>query len=158
MRDWSHHRIAILDDNPDYTELEAALITQRFPGAEICVWHEPRVEPGFDVYLLDNRFGQEERALALATQIRAAQPDSLIIVWSAYVTKDLLKKLSPVGINAVAEKGSRGDIEAALDVIERFFTRGKGLRSLGETIRSIRDLLAHWNSRIQQEERVASAL
>jgi CheY-like chemotaxis protein len=150
-------RIAVLDDSPVSTKLQQKLIRDRFPNAEITVCHEPRLLLGNDVYLIDNQFGSSECAVDLATRIRANEPDSLIIVWSATVTKQLLKRLAPVGINAVAEKESREDIEAALQVIERFVRRGPRHHSFGDTIRSIRDLLAQWNTRLATEEKAASA-
>ena len=74
---------------------------RRFPSARVTVTNEPRVLPGYDVYLIDNRFGQRELALDLCAQTRQVAPEALIIVWSAHVTKELLKELSRVGINAV---------------------------------------------------------
>lgn len=150
-------KIAILDDCLVSTKLQERLISTRFPGAEITVCHEPRLLPGQDVYLLDNQFGTEEHALELARRIRAVEPESLIIVWSATITKDLLKRLSTVGINAVAEKGNQGDIEAALGVMASFFRRPRRSHTFGETIRSIRDLLSEWNSHLDSEEKQATA-
>ena len=150
-------RIAILDDSPVSTKLQEKLIRDRFPKAEITVCHEPRLILSHDVYMIDNQFGSKECAVDLATRIRAGEPGSLIIVWSATVTKRLLKKLSPVGINAVAEKSSPEDMDAALQVIERFVRRGRQQHSFSDTIRSIRDLLAQWNTRLQSEEKAASA-
>jgi hypothetical protein len=150
-------RIAVLDDSPVSTKLQEKLIRDRFPNAEVTICHEPRLTLGNDVYLIDNQFGSTECAVDLATRIRAIEPDSLIIVWSATITKQLLKRLSPVGINAVAEKGSREDIDAALEVIEAFVRRGRPQHSFGDTIRSIRDLLAQWNARLQTEEKAAGA-
>lgn len=150
-------RIAILDDSPVSTMLEERAIGERFPAAEITVCHEPSLVLGQDVYLVDNQFGDAECAVDLAGKIRAKEPDSLIIVWSATVTKKLLKRLSPVGINAVAEKGNQEDVEAALQVIERFVRRDREGRSFGDTIRSIRDLLAQWNARLAVEEKTATA-
>ncbi len=150
-------RVAILDDSPVSTRVQMKLVANRFPDAKITVSHEPEPILGQDVYLLDNRFGDSDHAVDLATRIREAEPDALIIVWSATVTKGLLKRLSPVGINAVAEKGSQEDIEAALDVIDHFRRRGRRPQSFGATIRSIRDLLAQWNARLATEERSAVA-
>ncbi|HZR80876.1 MAG TPA: hypothetical protein VFD92_07245 [Candidatus Binatia bacterium] len=150
-------RVAVLDDNPVSTKLGEKVLRRRFPNAEITVSHEPHVVPGQDVYLLDNQFGSSECAVALATEIRRTDPDCLIILWSATVTKALLKRLSPVGINAVAEKGSVEDAEAALQVIERFVRHHRHRASFGDTIRSIRDLLEAWNARLQSEESAATA-
>jgi hypothetical protein len=150
-------RIAILDDSPVSTKLQEKVVRRRFPRAEITVGHEPRALLGQDVYLIDNQFGASECALELATEIRKTDAGALIIVWSATVTKKLLKQLSPVGINAVAEKGNAEDIEAALEVIERFVRRGRAQGSFGDTIRSIRDLLAQWNARLASEEKAATA-
>lgn len=150
-------RIAILDDSPVSTKLQEKLVNKRFPRAEVSVSHEPRALVGHDVYLIDNQFGARECALDLATEIRKTDPGALIIVWSATVTKKLLKQLSPVGINAVAEKGNAEDIDAALEVIEQFVRRGRTQASFGDTIRSIRDLLAQWNTRLASEEKAATA-
>ena len=150
-------RIAILDDSPVSTKLQEKVVHKRFPRAEITVSHQPHAALGQDVYLIDNQFGASECALDLATEIRKTDPGALIIVWSATVTKKLLKQLSPVGINAVAEKGNAEDIDAALEVIERFVRRGRPQGSFGDTIRSIRDLLAQWNARLASEEKAATA-
>lgn len=150
-------RIAILDDSPVSTKLQEKLIRKRFPRAEISVCHEPRPLVGQDVYLIDNQFGASDCAVELATEIRKTDPKALIIVWSATVTKELLKQLSPVGINAVAEKGNLEDVDAALEVTERFVRRGRSQASFGDTIRSIRDLLSQWNERLQSEEKAATA-
>jgi hypothetical protein len=147
-------RIAILDDNVAFTKLEELLIKRRFPTAAVTVFHEPQILDGFDVYLIDNRFGLRDLAIDLCASIRARNPEALIVVWSAYVTKDLLKRLSTVGINAVAEKGNQADVDAALDVIGTFAQRGRSSRSFGATIRSIRDLLVQWNVRLTSEERL----
>ena len=146
-------RIAILDDSTVSTRLQEKMIGIRFPSATITIVHEPKPILGQDVYLIDNQFGDAECAVDLARTIREKEPDSLIIVWSATVTKRLLKRLSSVGINAVAEKDSPEDIEAALTVIEQFVRSDRGHSSFGETIRSIRDLLAQWNTRLENEER-----
>lgn len=146
-------RIAILDDSQVSTLLQEKLVGIRFPAATITVLHEPKPVLAQDVYLIDNQFGDKECAVDLAKAIREKQPDSLIIVWSATVTKRLLKRLSSVGINAVAEKDSHEDVEAALQVIEKFVTRDRIHSSFGETIRSIRDLLSQWNTRLEREER-----
>ncbi len=150
-------RVAILDDDPKFTDIQRDIVTRRFPGADVTVGHEARPILGHDVYLLDNRFDGTERALDLATHIRSAEPDSLVIVWSGCVTKDLLKRLAPVGINAVAEKGNREDLEAAMQVIDHYVRRDKPARSFGQTIRCIRELLALWNERLAAEERKARA-
>lgn len=150
-------RIAILDDSPVATRLEEKLISVRFPNAEITVCYEPHPVLGQDVYLIDNQFGAAECAVELAGQIREHEPDALIIVWSATVTKKLLKKLSRVRINAVAEKGNDDDVKAALQVIENFVRSERHGHSFGETIRSIRDLLAQWNARLAVEEKAALA-
>lgn len=146
-------RIAILDDNVAFTKLQELLIKRRFPSASVAVFHEPQVLDGYDVYLIDNRFGLRDLAIDLCATIRDRNPEALIVVWSAYVTKDLLKRLSTVGINAVAEKGNQADVDAALDVIGSFVRRGRTTRSFGATIRSIRELLVQWNTRLTDEER-----
>lgn len=150
-------RLAILDDDPEFTDIQRNIVTRRFPAAQVTVGHEPRPIPAQDVYLVDNRFDGTERAISLAKQIRVAEPQSLVIVWSGCVTKELLKKLAPVGINAVAEKGNRDDLEAAMQVIDHYVRREKSTRSFGGTIRCIRDLLALWNERLALEERQAPA-
>ena len=146
-------RIAILDDNVAFTKLQELLIKRRFPAATVACFHEPQAVDGYDVYLIDNRFGLRDLAIDLCAEIRRRNPDALIVVWSAYVTKDLLKRLSTVGINAVAEKGNQADVDAALEVIGSFARRGRSTRSFGATIRSIRDLLVQWNTRLSDEER-----
>jgi hypothetical protein len=149
-------RVAILDDNAVLAQLQELLILRRFPNARVTVSNEPKVLPGYDVYLIDNRFGQRELALDLCAQTRGVAPEALIIVWSAHVTKELLKELSRVGINAVAEKGNQADLEAALAVMQSFADRGRKTGSFGATIRSIRDLLAQWNTRLTDDEKEAS--
>lgn len=146
-------RIAILDDSVAFTKLQELLIKSRFPAATVACFHEPQPIDGYDVYLIDNRFGQRDLAIDLCAEIRRRNPDALIVVWSAYVTKELLKRLSMVGINAVAEKGNQADVDAALEVIGGFARRGRNTRSFGETIRSIRDLLVQWNNRLSDEEK-----
>ena len=147
-------KIAILDDDPAFTQLQELLIGRKFPGAMVDVFHRPTSAGGYDIYLIDNRFGQKDLALHLCEEIRTSNPASLIIVWSAHVTKDLLKRLSPLGINAVAEKGDQADVDAAFQVMESFVGRGAATpQGFSDTIRSIRDLLAHWNNRLDTEEK-----
>jgi hypothetical protein len=150
-------KIAILDDCPVSTKLQQRLISTRFPGGEITVCHEPRLLPGQDVYLIDNQFGTEEHALELARRTRAVEPDALIIVWSATITKELLKRLARIGINAVAEKGNPADTAAALDVMAKFFRRPRRHHTFGETIHSIHELLVEWNAHLEHEEKQATA-
>ena len=145
-------RVAIIDDDEHFVALERALVEKNFPDAEITVVSEPVVPPDHNVYLLDNIFGDTECAPEMVAHIRQANPNALIVLWSASLSLPLLKTLTRYGIDAVADKSDLNDLKAVLNVIREFSNRADERPTFFGTIRTIRDLLMHWNRRLEQAE------
>lgn len=114
---------------------------------------EPEALSGFDLYVLDNDFDGVNRAAELATKIRARQPNSLIVAFSACLDAASLKHLINAGCNGAFEKGSREELVRMLQfVVEHLHdsdAHSTGRRSPLEMVRAITALIRQWNRRLE---------
>ena len=148
-------RALILDDDPDSVELMTYALRQVLPDVAVQTRATPEPLDGFDLYVLDNDFDGEYRAGQLATEIRARQPNSLIVAFSACLDAPSLKHLINAGCNGAFEKGSREELDRMLRfVVERLLESDQESSSIGRqsflaTVRAIAALIRLWNRRLE---------
>lgn len=146
----------VIDDDIWSLRLLRGMLQQCFPGLRVETRREPDTSGNFDIYFIDNLIAGVERAPELAREIRARQPDALIIAFSATLDEATLKGLLLAGCNGACDKTIRDDLPMTMQVTQRYIENllsapasgGRGLRSV---LRSIRGLLREWNTRLERE-------
>ena len=148
-------RALIVDDDPfamDHLEL---LIGNSFPEVEIEKRTAPDASGAFDFYFLDNDFGGQRRAGAMARQVRGSNPEAKIFAYSGALDVDSLKRLINSGCDGVCEKGQPDtwkpifhDMRQTLAHAEERHARETGaFGGVRNAARSIHGLLSDWNER-----------
>jgi hypothetical protein len=149
----------ILDDNIWSLRLMKGMLQECFPDLRIEARDEPDISGGFDIYYIDNLFGDEPMAGRLAARIRAEHPEALVIAFSAALDRVSLKALIAAGCNGVCDKTDHEDLPTTMILTQRYIEelqakrqrRGKG--GFFGALRSIQALLREWNDRLEQEAR-----
>jgi len=118
--EWGVVGTLIVDDEEDIRLLVRAIIRRANEGLEVVgeaasgeeavsVWREARP----DVVLLDVRMPGIS-GLEAAEQILAEQPDQNIILFSAFLDADTVRRATEVGVRACLDKGEVHRIPEAL--------------------------------------------
>lgn len=150
----------VLDDDIWCLRLMTGMLQQCFPDLDVVARTEPDISGRFDVYFIDNLFGGELLAGRLAGEIRAKNPDSLVIAFSGALDRETLKALIAAGCNGVCDKTIAEDLPTTMTLTQRYLeelsTGGDRAESgfIG-ALRSIQNLLREWNARLEQESRIA---
>ena len=97
----------IVDDDTIVTTVIQAHLQKHFPHATIKAVNAPIIEPGHDVYFIDNDFGGLHLATSLIMQIREIEPQALVLALSTTLSLHSLRKLVNQGCNAVYQTVSR---------------------------------------------------
>ena len=84
-------KVLLMDDDIWFCRAFQARFKAAFPDVPIDTTQEPKAEPGYAVYFVDNDFGGRSLAGELARQIRALDLDVLIIAISANLDALTLK-------------------------------------------------------------------
>lgn len=151
-------KLIILDDDVHFSGLLALRIRQRFPEVAVSSFDKSEVMPGYDIYILDNDFGGEKQGARLAEEVRARSPESLVIMLSATLEMDLLKRLVNCHAAGVFDKSDAGDLERMMQLMEQYLLATPAAaadvsRSGEGAVASITKLIAEWNRRLSFEER-----
>lgn len=147
-------RALILDDDEWALRLIRYVLEESLPGVQVETRETPEAENGFDIYVVDNDFGGASRATEVVGKIRAQEPESLVVAFSATLDRATLKSLLNAGCDAAFEKGRPNDLEELSRVARSHaekVSRG-GPRGVIASIRAIRDLIHEWNVRLDREE------
>lgn len=149
----------VIDDDVWSLRLVKGMLTQCFPGLEVQARQKPNWKGNFDVFFIDNDFGGVEMAPELTRQIRAHNPEALIIAFSSRLDAGCLKELINAGCDGACDKSIPDDLSRAMEVTRRFLENvSSGPASavtrpgLKGAIESIRGLLREWNTRLEREE------
>lgn len=155
-------KLIILDDDPHYSGMLALRLRMRFPELMISSSERTQVPAGYDIYVLDNDFAGDKCGAALAEQVAAVAPDSLVVVLSGTLEFDLLKRLVNCHAAGVFDKSKETELDAMIALMERFLLEApapeeaRQQSSFGATMGGIRDLIGEWNRRLAYEnERVS---
>ena len=144
----------ILDDDPDACAFLKWYLGKAFPELRIATSLQDVPTEGFDIYLIDNDFNGQPRAVDLVRRIREHDPYAMVSVFSAAIRPIDLKQLIAVGCDLACEKGSCQDL-AALQRTIRSYMQSAFASSLAPNrgvrgaIDSIRALLDSWNTKLE---------
>lgn len=116
-----HVRVLIADDNPDIRLLTKALLdadgrcvvvgeAEDGHGA-VSAFHETKP----DVCILDQQM-PGQTGLTAAREIRAVDPRARVVLFSAFLTADLVDSASELGIRCVRKDHFDGLVDAVIDV------------------------------------------
>ena len=147
----------VLDDNIWSLRLMKGMLHECFPDLRVVARDEPDISGEFDIYFIDNLFGDDPMAGMLAAQIRAEKPDALIIAFSAALDNASLKALIAAGCNGVCDKTDHSDLPTTMTLTQRYIEElhakrcRRGDRGFFGALRSIQDLLREWNERLEHE-------
>ena len=151
-------RIAIIDDDPFLVAHLQQAIAERLSGVEVVGVEDPVAPAGFDAYVVDREFGGDSLGHDVIGRIRALEPRSLILAYSAYLDRDFLRTLLREGCEGAFDKGSLEELDAMISIIGDFLSqdaRDTGdPRGLGGTVRAISGLVREWNLRLAERGRV----
>ncbi|OWK34162.1 response regulator transcription factor [Fimbriiglobus ruber] len=147
-------RALLVDDDEWFRKAFRARLRATFPNIELTDRAEPDVSGQYEIYFLDNQFGDVPLAAELVQSIRRAYPKALVIALSGRLDAPTLKRLINEGCNGACEKGDPDELARTFDVVRAYLatadatagTRQTG--GLGGTIRLITDLLREWNNRL----------
>lgn len=153
-----------MDDDVWFTRVFQARFHAAFPDVELTTTTEPKVEPGFAVYFVDNDFNGRCLAGELAGQIRALDLDALIIAISANLDAVTLKTLINLGCNGAFDKSSPNSLQEVFAVVQKYFEARAQVEmekskrpSFVSTISSIASLLTEWNRRFDSQAKLSQA-
>jgi DNA-binding NarL/FixJ family response regulator len=149
-------RTLVIDDDILVARMVGLRLASKFPGMRVDATTDPKILSNYDIYLIDNDFNGVPLGTALARRIRNEHPDSLVIALSSTLDAEILKDLLNAGCHGACDKGSDEDFETLIALIRRFLdTRRAGDESgrgfLG-VLRSMTELLRHWNRRLDRLE------
>ncbi len=149
-----HPKMLIVDDDPVVTSVLAQNFKVIFPGAVVSTTNEPIIEPGYDVYFLDNDFDGSLMAKSLIKSVREIEPEALVVALSATLDFDTLRILINCGCNAVYDKRSLEASVEARRIVRNYVAALKERHDskldsgFGGIVRSMRGLLFEWNRRL----------
>lgn len=162
--DYSGYRFLLIDDDAIITVLFKRHLENYFPNAEINYTNQPKIEPGYDVYFIDNDFDGKRLARALANEIRRFEPQAFIVALSLTIDFYQLKGLVNSGCNAVYSKNApessdeaRLAIREHLAAVRETTALAQTSGSLNTTIKSLSSLLRRWNSRLRNNLEILEA-
>ncbi len=134
----------ILDDDPWIGELLRVRLEAGIPGLEVTSRTIPDTSGEFDLYFVDNKFGNLSLAAELVRDIRRDVPGALIVVLSGDLDRPELLDLVAADCDLVCEKsGSRQIATTVAEVARRLRhprprERRRGFR---DTVRALADLV-----------------
>jgi DNA-binding NarL/FixJ family response regulator len=153
----------VVDDDLWSLRMMKGLLRECFPQMQVHVRSEPDCSGDYNIYFLDNDFDGCRVAARFASEIRARRPDALIIAYSANLDADTLKSLINAGCNGACDKSQPGDLPQTMEItrayVESLMAPASRSTPTGviHTLRSAKDLLREWNSRLDREEQLAAA-
>ncbi|MHC4389686.1 MAG: hypothetical protein ACYTFT_00045 [Planctomycetota bacterium] len=148
----------LLDDHEGTRRVLALRLRDAFPDLVIEERSIPDGSGRFDLYFIDNRFGDQLVASRLAANIREQNPDAFVVAFSSYLDRVTLKELIHAGCDGACDKGKPEDLDALIELTARHLEARKAKpkervrRGFVPTLRALRDLLHAWNSRLDAEE------
>ena len=151
----SQPNIGIIDDDPIAATVMRARLKIQFPNCQIRIYDQPVVDPQLDVYFVDNDFNGSALATELLGEIRALNPNALVIAMSATLGNETLQKLMNGGCNAVYDKNQPSNGEPVFEVIGNYLEVLNRLKNsptrspFSGVVTSLRDLLHEWNQRLR---------
>jgi hypothetical protein len=155
-------KVLLMDDDVWFSRAFEARFKAAFPDVELKTTTEPKVEPGFSVYFVDNDFNGKAHAGDLAKQIRALDLDALIIAISGSLDASTLKTLINLGCNGAFDKSSPNSLMEVFAVVQKYFEARNAAaqernkrRGFVSTISSIASLLTEWNRRFDTQLKLA---
>jgi DNA-binding NtrC family response regulator len=155
-------KVLLIDDDLWFGRVFQVRFRSAFPDVELATTTEPKVEPGYSVYFVDNDFGGKSLAGELARQIRALDLDALIIAISANLDAVTLKTLINLGCNGAFDKSSPTSLQEVFAVVQKYLEARTNLeqektkrRGFASTISSIASLLTEWNRRFDSQVKMA---
>jgi len=150
-------RIAIIDDDPFLVAHLRQALAEQLTDVEVVGIEDPVAPAGFDVYVVDREFGGDSRGHDVIGRVRALEPQSLVLAYSAYLDRDFLRALLREGCEGAFDKGNLEELDAMISIIGDFLSRGRpvaaGTRGIGGTVRAISGLVREWNLRLAQRGR-----
>ena len=157
-------KVLLMDDDIWFTRAFQARFKAAFPDIELTTTTEPKVEPGYAVYFVDNDFNGKAHAGDLARQIRALDLDALIIAISGSLDAATLKTLINLGCNGAFDKSSPTSLQEVFAVVQKYFEARSAIeqektkrRGFVSTISSIASLLTEWNRRYDTQVKLAES-
>ena len=157
LRSQFRPKILVLDDDPIVTTIISQHLKVTFPTATVSVSNRPVVEPGFNIYFIDNDFDGEQMAASLLDDVRECAPHALVVAMSTTLNLDDLQSLVNRGCNVVYNKRRPQDSKDAQEVIEKYISileeshLQKRKTDFIDLLRSIKELLKQWNQRLSRE-------
>lgn len=150
------YQIGIIDDDPIAANFMRARLKNNFPTTSIAVSTDPVIPPMLDVYFVDNDFGGQALATALLQEIRELYPNSLVVVMSSTLEKEMLQNLMNGGCNAVYDKNRPDQSESVFEVVRNYLQVLEQVRashmqnSFAAAFIALRELLHEWNQRLSK--------
>lgn len=150
-------RALVVDDDEWALQLVRMLLEEACPELSVETRTTPDCGGDFEMYFLDNDFNGRKMAGELASAIRQRRPEALIVAFSATLDAPVLKQLINAGCNGACDKSRPEELEELARIAAgyagalraaRHDSRNDGRGLLG-AIRSIRDLLHEWNTRLE---------
>lgn len=155
-------KVLLMDDDVWFCRAFQARFKAAFPNVPIDTTQEPKPQPGYAVYFVDNDFGGRSLAGELARQIRALDLDALVIAISANLDAVTLKTLINLGCNGAFDKSAPNSLQEVFAVVQKYFEAQAKVQSekskrggFASTINAIASLLTEWNRRFDSQLNVA---
>ena len=168
QHDGVHHRMngqiatLILDDDIWFQRLLREMLLETFPDMNVVLRSTPDPSGEFDVYFIDNRFGDSDEAVRIAQEVRRTAPDALVIAMSADLNADMLRALVNTGCHGAFDKAVPDNLTEVFRVVNAFIESRHEVpvparAGFVGAVDSIRGLLREWNRRFDQQEMLATS-
>lgn len=152
------HRIysaLILDDDPDACEFMRWFLEDHFSFVRVVTSTDGQPIRGFDLYLLDNNFKGDARAVRLVKELRSTEKNAFIAAFSGFLEPNIFKSLLNAGCDGAFEKGNPADLavlgrmmKAYIDQREVMAKRAERRGFKGAMLAMI-ELIDRWNTGLE---------
>ena len=145
----------VLDDDPLAAEALAIHLRQLMPEVDVTTRMVPDVAGDFDVFFVDNTFGEARVGAEVVAEIRADRQNALIVAVSGTLDQPTLMALINAGCDFAVEKGSHADLGWAVQQVRQRLRPTKPRRRtsrIGSLLQLVRELNRHVDAPVRAEE------
>jgi DNA-binding NarL/FixJ family response regulator len=155
-----HPRVVIIDDDPFVLKHIRQSFAERLPSVDVVGITNPIAPVGFDVYIIDRDFGDNNHGQELVQRVKELSPNSMVIAYSAFLDRDYLRALLAEDCEGAFDKGSLEELDNMMNLIEMFLASGqlpnKSSENATGTVQSIFKLVREWNIRLSHSGHAAA--
>ena len=152
------YRIQIIDDDYWCGEAIVAYMMNVAANATYDIKSIPTPDDGYDIYIVDNEFEDGDHGIRMVERIRSRNPDATIVLCTATKERVDPEAAMNAGCNAMVAKASAEGRRQMIDIVDQHIrsrARASREQSFLAALNDIKIIIASWNTRMMQEDRLA---